>query len=173
MIGLERGLTDPISELNMGQTAEVLAYRFGIAREDADAYAVESHHRLARAQQEGWLADEVEPLFDRDGKVYQLDDGVRPDSSMERLAKLKPAFERPWGKVTPGNSSQITDGASWVILASEEVVRAARADPPRPDRRQRMGGARPVDHGARPGDVRRPRCCAVRAWAARTSTSGS
>lgn len=122
VIGLERGLTDPISKLNMGQTAEVLAYRFGISREDADGYAVESHHRLARAQREGWLEDEVEPLFDRDGAVHRLDDGVRPDSSLERLARLKPAFERPWGKVTPGNSSQITDGASWVILASEEAV---------------------------------------------------
>ena len=81
VIGLERGLTDPIVELNMGQTAEVLAHVFKISRRDADQYAVES------------------------------------------LAKLKPAFERPWGKVTPGNSSQITDGASWVILASEAAVK--------------------------------------------------
>ncbi len=122
IIGLERGLTDPITDLNMGQTAEVLAYRFGIGRREADEYAVESHHRLARAQREGWLGDEVEAAFGRDGKVYADDDGVRPDSSVEKLAKLKPAFERPYGKVTPGNSSQITDGASWVILASEAAV---------------------------------------------------
>jgi len=121
-IGLERGLTDPIVELNMGQTAEVLAQMFDISREDADRYAMESHHRLARAQEEGWLGSEVMPAFDRDGKVYEADDGVRPDSSMESLAKLKPAFERPFGKVTAGNSSQITDGASWVILASEKAV---------------------------------------------------
>lgn len=122
VIGLERGLTDPISDLNMGQTAEVLAHRFGIDRKTADAYAMESHHRLARAQREGWLEDEVMPVFTRDGEAYEHDDGVRPDSDMEGLAKLNPAFERPYGKVTPGNSSQITDGASWVIVASEAVV---------------------------------------------------
>lgn len=123
VVGLERGLTDPITDLGMGQTAEVLAHYFDISREAADAYAVESHHRLAKAQSAGWLSGEVEPAFARDGTVHDHDDGVRPDSSVEKLAKLKPAFERPFGKVTPGNSSQITDGASWVILASEEAVR--------------------------------------------------
>lgn len=129
VIGLEKGLTDPIAELNMGQTAEILAYRFDISREQADRYAMESHQRLARAQRNGWLADEVEPAFDLDGNVYDHDDGVRPDSSMEALAKLKPAFEKPYGKVTPGNSSQITDGASWVILASEKAVEEHGLEP--------------------------------------------
>src|SRR4029077_16660475 len=64
-----------------------------------------------------------EPAFDRAGKVYTQDDGVRPDSTVDKLAALKPAFEWPWGKVTAGNSSQITDGASWVILASEDAVK--------------------------------------------------
>src|SRR5215213_9936006 len=122
VIGLERGLTDPLVDLNMGQTAEIVAHIFGISRLDADTYAMESHHRLARAQREKYFDGEMEPAFDRRGKVYDFDDGVRPDSSVEQLAKLKPAFERPWGKVTPGNSSQITDGASWVILASEEAL---------------------------------------------------
>src|SRR5581483_2481392 len=63
------------------------------------------------------------PAFAKDGKVYTYDDGVRPDSTPEKLATLKPVFERPWGQVTAGNSSQITDGASWVILASEEAVK--------------------------------------------------
>ena len=122
VIGLERGLTDPITTLNMGQTAEVLAHRFGIDRSTADAYAVQSHHRLAAAQEEGRLNDEVMPMFDRDGTVYDHDDGVRPNSDTESLAKLNPVFERPYGKVTAGNSSQITDGASWVIVASEQAV---------------------------------------------------
>jgi len=122
IIGLERGLTDPITELNMGQTAEVVGHLFGITREQSDAYAVESHKRLAHAQQEGFLKGEVETTFARDGKFYDHDDGVRPDSSQESLAKLRPVFERPWGQVTAGNSSQITDGASWVILASEDAV---------------------------------------------------
>jgi acetyl-CoA C-acetyltransferase len=123
VIGLERGLTDPVVELNMGQTAEVLAHLFHISRRDADQYAAESQQRLARAQTDGTFAGELEPAFSRDGKTYDYDDGVRPDSTVETLAKLKPAFERPYGKVTAGNSSQITDGASWVILASEDAVR--------------------------------------------------
>jgi acetyl-CoA C-acetyltransferase len=123
VLGLERGLTDPVVELNMGQTAEILAHLFHISRRDADQFAVESQHRLANAQKEGWFAGELEPTFARDGKVYDHDDGVRPDSTVEKLAELKPAFERPWGKVTAGNSSQITDGASWVILASEQAVK--------------------------------------------------
>jgi acetyl-CoA C-acetyltransferase len=123
IIGLERGLTDPITELNMGQTAEVVGHLFGITREQSDAYAVESHKRLAHAQESGFLKGEVETAFACDGKFYDHDDGVRPDSSPEKLAGLKPVFERPWGQVTAGNSSQITDGASWVILASEEAVK--------------------------------------------------
>ncbi len=123
MVGLERGLTDPITDLGMGQTAEILAHDFDISRQAADAYAVESHLRLAKAQSQGWLAGEVEPAFAHDGTVFDHDDGVRPDSSVEKLAMLKPVFERPFGKVTAGNSSQITDGASWVILASEDAVK--------------------------------------------------
>ena len=122
IIGLERGLTDPITDLGMGQTAEILAHLFSISRADADAYAVESHKRLARAQAEGWLEGELVPAFARDGTVYSQDDGVRPDSSTEKLATLKPVFERPYGKVTAGNSSQISDGACWTILASQEAV---------------------------------------------------
>ncbi|MBV7410738.1 acetyl-CoA C-acetyltransferase [Maritimibacter sp. DP1N21-5] len=124
VVGLERGLTDPITSLNMGQTAEVLAHRFGIDRVTADTYAVESHKRLATAQAEGRLKGEVLPVFDKDGQAHEQDDGVRPDSSVDKLAKLDPAFEKPFGKVTPGNASQITDGASWVILASETALKA-------------------------------------------------
>src|SRR4029077_8227728 len=129
IIGLERGLTDPITELNMGQTAEVVGHLFGITREQSDAYAVESHKRLASAQEKGFLKGEGETAFARDGKFYDHDDGVRPDSTPEKLAGLKPGFERPWGLVTAGNSSQITDGASCVILASEEAVKKHGLNP--------------------------------------------
>jgi acetyl-CoA C-acetyltransferase len=129
VIGLERGLTDPITDLNMGQTAELVSHLFGITRRQADEYSAESQQRLAKAQAEGLLKDEVEPVFARDGTLFDHDDGVRPDSSADSLAKLKPAFERPWGKVTPGNSSQITDGASWVILASEDAVKEHNLKP--------------------------------------------
>jgi acetyl-CoA C-acetyltransferase len=129
VIGLERGLTDPVVELNMGQTAEILAHLFHISRRDADEYAAESQQRLAHAQKEKVFDGELAPAFARNGKVYDHDDGVRPDSTVETLARLKPAFERPWGKVTAGNSSQITDGASWVILASERAVNAHKLTP--------------------------------------------
>jgi acetyl-CoA C-acetyltransferase len=129
VIGLERGLTDPITDLNMGQTAELVSHLFHITRRQADQYAAESQQRLTAAQKNNYFAGEVEPSFARDGTVFDHDDGVRPDSTIESLAKLKPAFERPWGKVTPGNSSQITDGASWVILASEEAVKTYKLTP--------------------------------------------
>jgi len=121
VISLLRGLTDPIVGLNMGQTAEVLAHRFNITREHMDSFALRSHQRLAAAQENGRL-DEIEAIYDTRGQHYVADDGLRPDSSMERLARLKPVFDRPFGKVTAGNSAQITDGAAWLILASEEMI---------------------------------------------------
>lgn len=122
VIGLLQGLTDPVVNLSMGQTAEILARRFDISRGEMDAYAVESHRRLALARDEGRLA-EIDPLYAPDGTVYDHDDGVRRDSSVERLAKLKPAFDRRFGLVTAGNSAQVSDGAALVLLASEEAVR--------------------------------------------------
>ncbi len=132
VIGIMKGLTDPMVGLLMGQTAENLAHRFGITRKDMDAFSVRSHQRVVNAQDKGWLAPgggEVGALYDRDGTAYSLDDGVRRDSSMENLAKLKPFFDRKFGNVTPGNSSQITDGAAWVILASEEALATHGLEP--------------------------------------------
>jgi acetyl-CoA C-acetyltransferase len=128
VIGLVHGLTDPIVELNMGQTAEILAFLFDVSRTEADSYALRSHQRLAAAQAEGRLL-EIEPIFDSHGTVYDHDDGVRPDSTPGTLAKLSPVFEKPYGKVTAGNSSQITDGATWLILASEVAVEQYRLVP--------------------------------------------
>jgi len=127
-LAILRGLTDPVVKLNMGQTAEILAHRFAVTREAADAYAVESHQRLAAAHAQGRLP-ELHAMIARNGTVYDHDDGVRGDNSVEHLAKLKPAFERPFGQVTAGNSSQITDGACWTILASEEAVRRHNLTP--------------------------------------------
>ena len=113
--GLERGLTDPIVQLNMGQTAELVAHLFRISRQQADSYAAESQKRLARAQAEGWLNDEIEPAFARDGTLYDHDDGVRPDSSVESLAKLKPR-RTPVGAGSPrAPVADRPDGATWVI----------------------------------------------------------
>jgi len=125
VIGIMKGLTDPMVGLLMGQTAENVAHRFGITREQMDEFSVRSHQKVAKAQDEGRLAPgggEVEALFDAKGNVYPLDDGVRRDASMQGLAKLKPFFDRKYGNVTPGNSSQITDGGAWLLLASESAV---------------------------------------------------
>jgi len=122
VIALLRGLTDPIVGMNMGQTAEKVAYRFGITREQMDAFATESHHRLAAAYDNKQM-DEVVPIIDKKGRVYAQDDGIRADSSVEKLGKLKPFFDKKYGMVTAGNSSQITDGACLLVLASAEAVK--------------------------------------------------
>lgn len=117
------GLTDPVVKLSMGQTAEVLAQRFGIDREEQDQYALQSHNRLAAAFDNGYMQDEVEALYEPRGSYYTEDTGLRRDSSVERLAKLKPVFDRKYGSVTAGNSSQVTDGAAMLVLASGEAVK--------------------------------------------------
>ena len=122
VIGLMKGLTDPIVGLLMGQTAENVAFRFGITREAMDAYAAESHRRVLAAQKAGHFARELVPLVDAAGKLYPADDGVREDSTPENLAKLKPFFDRKYGNVTAGNSSQVTDGGVWLVVASQRAV---------------------------------------------------
>ena len=123
VIGIMKGLTDPMVGLLMGQTAENLAFRFGITRREMDEFAARSHQRVLAAQKAGHLAGEVVPLFDAAGKLHAQDDGVREDSTAENLAKLKPFFDRKYGNVTAGNSSQVTDGAAWLLLATEDAVR--------------------------------------------------
>jgi acetyl-CoA C-acetyltransferase len=121
VITILRGLTDPVVKISMGSTAEIVAKRFGITRQMMDEYAVESHRRLAFAQDNGYMT-EIEPMYGPDGTVYSADDGLRRDSSVDKLAKLKPVFDRTYGNVTAGNSSQVTDGAAMLVLASEDVV---------------------------------------------------
>lgn len=121
IIALLKGLTDPILGINMGQTAEEIAYEFGITRQDMDEFAARSQQRAFTGQQEG-IFTEVTPLYDSNGRVYEKDDGVRSDSTLESLAKLKPFFDKKFGRVTAANSSQVTDGAALLLLASEEAV---------------------------------------------------
>jgi len=132
VIGIMKGLTDPMVGLLMGQTAENLAHRFGITRQQMDEFAVRSHQKVVRAQDAGSLAPgggEIEALYDAKGNSYSFDDGVRKDASVENLRKLRPFFDRKYGNVTAGNSSQITDGAAWLILASEEEIRKRSLQP--------------------------------------------
>jgi acetyl-CoA C-acetyltransferase len=122
VIALIKGLTDPVVGMNMGQTCEVIAHRFGIDRKEMDRFAARSHQRLAAAFDEGRM-DEVVALYDPSGRAHEEDDGMRRDSTPEKLATLKPFFDRKVGQVTAGNSSQITDGAAVLLLASESAVK--------------------------------------------------
>ena len=117
-----------------GTSAEIIADKWGLSREELDAYAVQSHQRAAAATAEGRFDNEIigvtEKRFDREsGQVIEsdelvtTDEGIRPDSSLETLAKLKPAFDPENGVVTAGNSSQITDGASAMLIMSEEKAK--------------------------------------------------
>jgi acetyl-CoA C-acetyltransferase/acetyl-CoA acyltransferase len=123
-VGVLLGLTDPVSTLNMGQTAEKLAREFAISRREQDELSLTSHRRTAAAWEEGRLAEEVMPTFPPPGyAAVTADNGYRPDSTLEKLASLRPVFDRENGTVTAGNSSQITDGACAVLVTSRAFAR--------------------------------------------------
>jgi acetyl-CoA acyltransferase len=114
------GIADPICDLTMGQTAEILSREFHVTRFDQDEYALMSHQRAAKAQEDGRLAEEIIPLPSPPDFAFQeQDDGIRHDASIEGLTKLKPVFDKLTGTVTAGNSSQVTDGAAAVLLMRE------------------------------------------------------
>ncbi len=102
-----------------GISAELIADKWDLSREDLDAYSLQSHARAARALDEGRFENEILPVTGADGGQFTRDEGVRPDSSVEKLAGLKPAFKAD-GKVTAGNSSQISDGAAALLIMTEE-----------------------------------------------------
>jgi 3-oxoadipyl-CoA thiolase len=116
----------------MGETAENVAERYGVSREDQDAFALRSHRRAVAAQAEGRFKDELVPIEVPAGRgetaLVDADEGPRADTSPERLAQLKPAF-RDGGSVTAGNSSTLNDGAACVVLASERKASELGARP--------------------------------------------
>ncbi|MBI5397695.1 MAG: thiolase family protein, partial [Verrucomicrobia bacterium] len=120
-IGLRLGLTDPVSGLNMGETAEVLAREQGISRDDQDAFALQSNQRAVAARAK--FAEEICPIY-LDRKAVTEDNGPRADTSQQALAALKPIFDRRNGSVTAGNSSQVTDGAVALLVMTEERAAA-------------------------------------------------
>jgi acetyl-CoA acetyltransferase family protein len=126
VVALQLGLTDPVSGLNMGETAELLAREFGISRVEQDRFALRSHQLASAAWDEGRMPAEVipVPLPPRHDRASQFDNGIRKEQSLEALARLRPVFDRRFGTVTPGNSSQITDGAVALVLASGERARS-------------------------------------------------
>jgi acetyl-CoA C-acetyltransferase len=124
-------LHDPFHRIHMGMTAENVAVREGITREMQDTLALESHRRAARALAERRFEGQIVPveLKTRKGIVeFTVDEHVRPDTSLEALAKMKPAFQEG-GSVTAGNASGINDGAAAVVLATEDALRSTKTRP--------------------------------------------
>ena len=118
------GLMDAYSELPMGETGEVVAEEFHVTREAADLFSARSHRLAQKATESGWFKKEIVPVETGAGKTKTLvatDEGIRADSTPETLARLKPAF-RPAGQVTAGNSSQLSDGASAMVVASRKAA---------------------------------------------------
>ena len=139
---------------SMGETAENVAERYEVSREDQDAFALESHRRAVAAAEAGRFDDEIVTVDvpQRKGEpvTVHADEGPRPDTTLERLAKLKPIF-REGGTVTAGNSSSLNDGAACLVLASEERARELGARAARPDRgdRRQPAWTRPTWASAR------------------------
>ncbi len=126
IVGIQQGLTDPISGLIMGCTAEVVAKDFKITREEQDQFSLESHNKAEKAINAGIFKDEIVPIHNNDpknGKMIEEDEGVRKGQTIESLAKLKPFFEKNTGTVTVGNSSQITDAACAMIVMKESKAK--------------------------------------------------
>jgi acetyl-CoA acetyltransferase family protein len=119
------GLTDPTCQLNMGQTAELLAQDFQISRADQDAFALESHRRAVAAADSGRFDDEITPVYVPDQfKPLVADVGPRPEQTIEALRRLRPIFDRKDGSVTVGNACPITDGAAALLLMDAELAKA-------------------------------------------------
>ncbi len=126
------GLFCPLAEMIMGETAEILAEKYNIARSDQDEYALESQMKAKKAIEEGTFKDEIVAVKVKDGKGNEIlvttDEHLRPDTTLEKLAKLPPVFKKN-GTVTAGNSSGLTDGAAALVLATESCVKDLDVSP--------------------------------------------
>ncbi|KYK32480.1 MAG: acetyl-CoA acetyltransferase [Theionarchaea archaeon DG-70-1] len=125
------GLWDVYNDFHMGLTGEIIAEKYDITREDADAFAFESHQKAMKAQENGKLKEEIIPVTVETRKksfVVENDEGPRKDTSLEVLSKLRPVFKKD-GVVTAGNASQISDGASAVVVMSEEKAKELGLEP--------------------------------------------
>lgn len=142
------GLWDVYNQFHMGAAAEMVAETCGISREDQDAFAAESHRRAAQATKEGLFREEMLPVElppakkGEKSRVFAEDEAIRPDTSTEILAKLKPAF-REGGTVTAGNAPGVSDGAAAVVVASAEYAAKLKVAPMAVIRAQATSGRAP------------------------------
>jgi acetyl-CoA acyltransferase len=131
LIPVSPAIAEPSTGESMGQSAEKMAKENGISREEQDRLALMSHQRAAAATSDGRLTAEIVPWFSGPemDQVITADNGVRSDTSLDALAKLRPVFDRKYGTVTAGNSSPLTDGAAAVLLMAEEKAKALGHEP--------------------------------------------
>lgn len=130
LIGLKLGLTDPVSDMMMGDTAEKLAREYDISRDEQDQFALKSHVKAVDAWKSGRLQDETMTLYSEPKSIPISEDvGPRDGQSMEALGKLKPYFDRRWGSVTVGNACGVTDGAVALLLMEAEHAKSLDLKP--------------------------------------------
>jgi acetyl-CoA C-acetyltransferase len=152
------GLLDAYNDFHMGVAAEMVADKCGIARQEQDAFAAESHRRAAAAQAQGFFGDEILPVEVPPAKkgeqprVFNLDESVRPGTTAEILALLKPAF-KDGGTVTAGNAPGVSDGAAAVVVTSAERARELGAEPMAVIRAQAVSGRDPAWFSLAPIDA--------------------
>jgi acetyl-CoA C-acetyltransferase len=149
IIGIIKGLTDSTIGLNMGQTAENLATKFSISKNDADEYSLRSHKNSTKYEKE-IHSKQITSIYSSDGSFFNRDDGIRPNLEINNLKKLKPVFDRPDGTVTAGNSSQVTDGACLFVLASEKAVNNFNLEPMGAIIDENWAGLSPAEMGLGP-----------------------
>jgi acetyl-CoA acyltransferase len=130
LIPVSPAIAEPSTGETMGQSAEKMAKENHIGREDQDRFALRSHRMAAAGTEDGRLTAEIVPVFPKgDEEFVARDNGIRSDTSLEQMARLKPVFDRRYGSVTAANSSPLTDGASAVLLMAEERARALGYEP--------------------------------------------
>ena len=125
---------DPIAKVSMGMTAENVGEKYGISREDMDAYAVRSHQRAQAAADNGWFDNEIIPVTvpatrKKPEFEFAADESIKPQTTMEKLAKLRPAFKKEGGKVTAGNACGLTDGSAMMVAMTREAAAARGVKP--------------------------------------------
>jgi acetyl-CoA acyltransferase len=129
LVPVTPAIAEPSTGESMGESAEKMAKLNGIGRQEQDEYALRSHQLAHAGCNDGRLTAEIAPYFPESGEVVTWDNGIRPDSTLEQMAKLKPVFDRRYGTVTAANASPLTDGAAAVLLMAEEVAHSLGFEP--------------------------------------------
>lgn len=162
------GLWEAYRDFHMGIGAEMIAAKYGIPREEQDAFAAESHRRATMATREGWFRDEILPVEipaakkGGEPRIFGTDEAIRPETTVEILAKLKPAFKEG-GTVTAGNAPGVNDGAAATVVMSAERARELGAKPMAVVRAQAVSGREPEWFGLAPIEAMR-RCAERAGW---------